>query len=346
MDSKKRNAKVGWLTLNRACNNRCEWCYAQGTGFKDVNLPLDLAENLIYFMKDIGVGRVILLGGEPTLYAHLLEIIRMLIRTDIQPILVSNGRKFADKNYARMIADTGLNAVGFSMKAANKEQYMRLTGSDGYDETIKGIHNLNELGVSVPVSVTVVQALIETLPELLENLIKEGVKRLSIDMGNPVISKEVIKAAGIADPRELSTVVDKAYEVLKDSNVDYDIFASIPLCIISKETKEELIQAGRIVSCCHAMLENGIIFDQDGNVIPCNGLSDFPIGRYGVDFADTKSFEKFSSSEEMGKFQQTFLRYPTERCVDCDDWNLCGGGCPLRWLYWNPQDYITQPERR
>ena len=25
--------KAGWLTINRACNIRCKWCYAQGTGF-------------------------------------------------------------------------------------------------------------------------------------------------------------------------------------------------------------------------------------------------------------------------------------------------------------------------
>ena len=28
------NYKSGWLTVNRACNLRCKWCYAQKTGFK------------------------------------------------------------------------------------------------------------------------------------------------------------------------------------------------------------------------------------------------------------------------------------------------------------------------
>lgn len=346
MEEKKSNPSLGWLTLNRACNNRCEWCYAQGTGFKDVNLSLELAKKLIFFLKDIGVKRAILLGGEPTLYNHLPEVIKMLIEAGIQPVTVSNGRRFADKSYARMMTDTGFKGISFSIKAANKEQYIKLTGSDGYYEMIQGYHNLRELGVFVPFSVTVVSAHIETLPELLGNLIKEGVKRISIDMANPIVSNGIVKADGIADPKVLANVADIAHKVLSNSTVEYDIFSGIPLCILSKETKDELMREGRLVSCCHAMLGRGIIFDQDGCVIHCNELSEFPLAKYGVDFNDIESFEKFWNSKEKEEFNRTFLRYPAERCVDCPDWELCGGGCPLRWLHWNPKDFIMKTKRR
>ena len=28
------NIDTAWVTLNRACNLRCRWCYAAGTGYK------------------------------------------------------------------------------------------------------------------------------------------------------------------------------------------------------------------------------------------------------------------------------------------------------------------------
>ena len=42
------NYRSGWLTLNRVCNLRCKWCYAQKTGFKlSDDLEIDLAYKLI-----------------------------------------------------------------------------------------------------------------------------------------------------------------------------------------------------------------------------------------------------------------------------------------------------------
>ena len=37
-----------WLNLNRACNLRCKWCYASGTGFSSKDdMSLKLAKELI-----------------------------------------------------------------------------------------------------------------------------------------------------------------------------------------------------------------------------------------------------------------------------------------------------------
>ena len=110
--------------------SRCSWCYAQDTGYNKKILSLELAEKLIFLLKELGVETIILLGGEPTLYKHLPDLIKKIINAGIHPAVVSNGRRFADLNYAKMIADTGITNVGFSIKGANRQQYLELTGRE------------------------------------------------------------------------------------------------------------------------------------------------------------------------------------------------------------------------
>lgn len=48
--------KVGWLNVNRACNMRCEWCYAKGTEYSAGDeMSLDLAIRLVEMMRSTGV---------------------------------------------------------------------------------------------------------------------------------------------------------------------------------------------------------------------------------------------------------------------------------------------------
>ncbi|MFA5359566.1 MAG: radical SAM protein [Patescibacteria group bacterium] len=331
---------VGWLTPNRACNNRCSWCYAKSTNFNDKILGLELAEKLINLLKELGVETVIILGGEPTLYKHLPDLIKKIINAGIQPAVVSNGRRFADFNYAKTIANTGINSVGFSIKGANKQQYLELTGRDGYDEMMRGRHNLDKLGVETEFSVTLVNGIIESMEELVDSLIKEKVKKISWDIGSPILTKNGAEAINIADPITLARAIENLYKIMEKSCMEYDIFLNIPLCLLPDYVLKGLRDNNRAMSCCQIQTKSGVIFDQEGRVLPCNAFCDYPIGKFGVDFNDAKSFQKFWDSEEMKRLEKTLIRYPSKLCSKCDWWEICGGGCPIKWMYWDPKKFI------
>jgi MoaA/NifB/PqqE/SkfB family radical SAM enzyme len=72
----KTAIKGGWLTINRACNLRCSWCYALAEGFNPVdNMEIGLAKKLLSLFSDLGMKKIILIGGEPTICPNLIEII-------------------------------------------------------------------------------------------------------------------------------------------------------------------------------------------------------------------------------------------------------------------------------
>ena len=85
---------------------------------------------------------------------------------------------------------------------------------------------------------------------------------------------------------------------------------------------------------------SGLIFDETGAVMPCNLFTSHPVGKFGVDFSNPSGFEKFWARRELSTFRKKVGSYPDQKCVGCGEWDMCGGGCKIKWMYWDPQQYI------
>ena len=94
-------------------------------------------------------------GGEPTLLGDKLVALIKKIReclpsTEIQ--LLSNGRRFADINYARRVAEAGGDKlyVGVELHSDYYKDHDVIAGKKGgYQETMKGLYNLAICGIPV-----------------------------------------------------------------------------------------------------------------------------------------------------------------------------------------------------
>jgi radical SAM protein with 4Fe4S-binding SPASM domain len=127
---------------------------------------------------------------------------------------------------------------------------------------------------------------------------------------------------------------------LKDTDQSYSFYITIPLCILDPVVKNELINNKRITTSCHVARGTATIFTEDGTVIPCNHFTKKGMGKYGEDFSGVESFRSFWRSEALELFRKRFNSYPHENCINCSDWNICGGGCKIKWMHYNPKDYI------
>ncbi|NIA02325.1 MAG: radical SAM protein [Nitrospirae bacterium] len=68
-----------WLTVNRACNFRCKWCYASETEYQQADeMTPATAEQLLRLASDLGITHILFIGGEPTLWPHLCKTTRVL----------------------------------------------------------------------------------------------------------------------------------------------------------------------------------------------------------------------------------------------------------------------------
>lgn len=323
-----------WLTLNRACNFRCPWCYAQNTEYeKSKTMSLDLAKKLIEFAKPLGVKSIILIGGEPTYYPHIIEILEFIKEQKMSVNIVTNGYRLHDKNFAKELKNLDYGGLVFSIKAANREQHKKLTGTDTFEEILEAMANIRETKLKVSYTTVINQGTIDNLEEFAD-VIKEHApgKSLCYGLCRPAISNPgIINSDYVVPTEELAREIAAKWERLsKILEGRVSLEQSLPQCIWPDGFIDMLKEKKQILFGCHIMSGKGMIFDTEGKLLVCNSLTDYPIAEFGKTFDDKESFERFWESEERRKLYKKFYEYPMSKCATCDVYRECGGGCPLK----------------
>ena len=54
-----------------------------------------------------------------------------------------------------------------------------------------------------------------------------------------------------------------------------------------------------------------------------------------------ESLATFFKSERVKKFFAQVRTYPSKKCIDCEVFEDCAGGCPLLWTVYSPDSVIT-----
>jgi radical SAM protein with 4Fe4S-binding SPASM domain len=331
-----------WLTVNRECNNRCQWCYAQGTNFSRHNMNFQLAGQILSIMSELKIMDGIIIGGEPTLYKELLELVKLMSKLGMNSALVTNGILLSDLDFLKKLLDAGLTSVTISLKADNPENYRLLTGNRNFSKVLKALENVSKLGVRGGVSITLVKPLAKILDKVAQVAVDYGAPSLMIDIGSPAIINGEINSDFLLNPREAADCIVDHYPKIGSLNSKVTFEISLPFCLFPVGFIPMLIEKSQLISGCHLVRREGLIFDPDGNLIPCNIFTEYPLGKINSDFRDAQSLREFLRGKEVKGFYETASRLPSELCQNCAEWRFCCGGCIMRWLAFNPSDYIAK----
>ena len=134
-------------------------------------------------------------------------------------------------------------------------------------------------------------------------------------------------------PRNIAGFIqDIMYPSLLESGISFKIKLMFPHCFLRDGFVEKLEAEGHAFGCCILMNRDGIVFDPDGIVLPCNHFVAYPLGRYGKDFITPKEFLAWRQLEATKRFYQVSMLAPNQECAKCDRWSRCGGGCRIFWL--------------
>lgn len=141
-----------WLTTNMTCNNNCKWCYAKKYLKINRNMSYQNVKKYVSYLKGIGIKKIILIGGEPSIHPGILKIIKYISRNNIKVSMATNGRKFKDIEFCKRAYEAGLYSINISIKGSNEEEYIINTNSNGFLETIKGYENASYCGIKTSLS--------------------------------------------------------------------------------------------------------------------------------------------------------------------------------------------------
>lgn len=151
------------VMLTTKCNAGCEWCvekraiHPQGmVSYKE------LAKTILEEKKK----NVILLGGEPTLYKNLKELIFELRQNDINVYLTTNAYLISKKFVKENLLD--LTGVSFSIHHYDLEKNKEITKILlKEDLLLEGIEELNNRGIPVRLNCNLQYKYIDTKEEVL-----------------------------------------------------------------------------------------------------------------------------------------------------------------------------------
>ena len=330
--------KTAWLTTNRNCNNNCSWCYAKNTLLSKAKMDFEQAKMAVDELKTRGLKKVVLIGGEPTIYPYFCDLIEYIHKQGLRVAVASNGRKFADMEFAKKVQEAGIDHVDVSIKAITEEEYYESTHAHGLSEMLKGYQNLRALGVGVSASYVVVDDNKNKFDDFVEFLKRENFKSVLIQFVKPALSLD--KQDDIMKIDKMGKFVSYIYEKMEASPINYTIEVSFPICLIDDFVWEKLVADHRVSNCCHVPKGTGINLDEAFRVIPCNHFAEFPFSDIPVDFSNPDSLDELYESDQVKRFRELARSYPAQKCVTCERWKICGGGCFTRWLCENPEEYI------
>lgn len=329
---------TAWLTTNRTCNNNCNWCYAKNSLNSKTIMDLSKTKQLVDNLKKRNVKRIILIGGEPTIYPYFIDLIKYIRESNMRVSIATNGRKFSDMSFASKVLNAGINGIDISLKAITEEEYKNNTGSYGLKEMLDGYNNLKKLNFNPSVSYVIVDDDHIKFDALVSFLIKNNITDCSFQFVKPVL--EMNKTEKLLDLKKMGIFVEYIYNKLSLTNINYTIEISFPLCLINKTVLEKLSNENRIINCCHVPRGSGINFDENFKIIPCNHFVNFPFSESPIDVSDNASIDEIMNSDMVNDFRKKSRCYPALKCQTCNLWSQCGGGCFTRWLTLDPNDYI------
>ncbi len=323
------------LALSYGCNNACPHCYNRPESQSQKSpLPTNLRsvpgegqgeglsvlqwKKILRKLADVGVPHVIFTGGEPTLFPGLDELIRKAEQLGLITGLNTNGRRLADRAYVDSLAQAGLSHVQITLQSCRPEVHNAMSGADSFAETCQGITNALAAGLHVITNTTLTRRNVDHAWQTVDFLHQLGLRTFAMNgmifSGRGLLSGDAVATEEL--PFVLAAVRDRAAALdmrfLWYTPTDYCRLSPLEL-----ELGPRRCNAGEYSLC----------IEPNGDVLPCQSYY-VAAGNILRD-----PWQRIWQSDLFRSFRNR-VRDPRaaglpERCWQCPDLPVCGGGCRL-----------------
>lgn len=148
-----RETKNLRISLNRVCNVNCYFCHMEGQPLSEYDLSAEDLERIVEAAVEVGVRKVKLSGGEPTLRRDIAEVVARL-RPHLQEIsMTTNASRMTE--LASPLRKAGLDRVNVSLHTLRRDTYRAITGADILPRVVDGLDATLEVGF-YPVKINMV----------------------------------------------------------------------------------------------------------------------------------------------------------------------------------------------
>lgn len=158
------------IEFSRICNFHCSYCYVDERVAPETELSRDEIKNVILQAKKLGARKIIILGGEPSIYPHLVEMLEFMAQENLDIEMFTNGSGI-DPALAEVLAGKKVR-VALKLNSQDETVQDQLAGKKGAYQIIQNaLKNLKSAGypskgLFLAVSTVICKQNIDELPTL------------------------------------------------------------------------------------------------------------------------------------------------------------------------------------
>lgn len=306
------------IALTYGCNNECPHCYNEPDRLEMPSLLVEQWKQVLDQVVAVGVPHIIFTGGEATLHPDLPELIAYA--DSLGPIvgLNTNGRRIQHKPYMQTLAEAGLNHVQITLGSHIPAVHNAMMGAVSFDQTVRGIENALESGVYAITNTTLMRTNMNHAEEIVEFLYHLGIRTFAMN-------GMIYSGGGFAHPNaipeeEMPPLLVRVRDRAAELGMRFLWYTPTEYCRMNPVELE--IGAKR----CNAG-EYSLCIEPNGDVLPCQSYYVTAGNMLRDPWEAIWSGELFRSFRER-ELDPRWAGLP-EKCWDCPDLPLCGGGCRI-----------------
>jgi sulfatase maturation enzyme AslB (radical SAM superfamily) len=180
-----------------SCNLRCPGCWVKNshnlsTARTIEVMDVGILERTLKFGRNMGISKISLLGGEPTLHPQLPEIIKKAYALGYEKVSITTNGVFASSKIEELAA-SNLSNISFSIDGSTPEMHNMIrpsmNGRDTFSVTINNLRKAliysKEYGFTVTVNHTIFPANFHDTESMIKFVASIGVKRCRLHFTFP-----------------------------------------------------------------------------------------------------------------------------------------------------------------
>jgi radical SAM protein with 4Fe4S-binding SPASM domain len=300
------------LALTYRCQNDCPHCYvARPADFPE--LSTEHWKRVIDRCWEQGIPHLTFTGGEATLRPDLVELVQYAEDVGLITGLQTNGRRLRDRAYLDQLLLAGLDHVQITLESHDPAIHDRMVGVEGaWQETVEGIKTVVDADIYMMTNTTMTTENIDGIEETIAFAASLGVPTFGCN--SLIYSGAAVAVGSGIREGELEPILERVQTTTQEHHLRLIWYTPTQYCEFDPMGLELGIKG------CTAARYNMCV-EPNGDVIPCQSYY-VALGNILHDPWDA------IWQHELALYLRN-RDFMMEKCHDCPDQVLCGGGCPL-----------------
>ncbi len=291
------------MEITNVCNLNCMHCYNDSGCRTENELTLEEVYKVIDEIKNLGVLRITLSGGEPLMHPHFFEIAEYIKEHNLELGLFTNGTLIT-KDVAKTLKNLSFLKVTVSIDSLTPDIHDQFRGKKGaWKKTMEGINHLKAEGITIKPAIALSKLNLSEIVDLFTLFCEEGV-----------------------DDYQLMPVFATGRDLLLDFDVSPGEYENVAknIFVLEKKynTKPHSLTGEKKTANC-GIGTYSLVIKSNGDVVPCPAF-----GRKAVlgNVRDQSLKSTWNDSSLLNELRKVDAHnHPV--CGLCDFFEYCKGGC-------------------